>query len=76
MGSQNIGTVAPQTTYTQFLNRQSASFQDSVLGPTRGRLFRQGGLTLQQFVDFTGKQLTLEELAVAHPSAFRKAGLT
>ncbi len=74
--AKNIGTVAPQTTYTQFLNRQSASFQDSVLGPTRGRLFRQGGLTLQQFVDFTGKQLTLEELAVAHPSAFRKAGLT
>lgn len=74
--AKNIGTAAPQTTYTQFLNRQTAKFQDSVLGPTRGKLFRQGGLSLQQFVDFTGKQLTLEELAVAHPGAFQKAGLT
>lgn len=71
---KNIGTVGGQTTYNDFLRRQSARFQDSVLGPTRGKLYRQGGLTLQQFVDFTGKQFTLEQLAELHPRAFTRAG--
>ena len=71
---ENIGKVAPETTYAQFLSRQSAKFQDSVLGPTRGLLFRQGGLTLDQFVDLTGKVLTLEQLQIAFPTAFKRAG--
>ena len=33
------GTVPAKTTYTQFLKRQSASFQNDILGPTRGKLF-------------------------------------
>ena len=65
-----------QTNYADFLSRQSARFQDSVLGPTRGKLYRQGGLTLQQFVDFSGRQLTLEQLAAKFPEAFVKAGFT
>jgi hypothetical protein len=71
----NIGTVAPQTTYPQFLARQSASFQDSVLGPTRGALFRRGGLPVSSFVDQTGRSFTLEQLQAAHPRAFIKANL-
>lgn len=70
----NIGTVAPRTTYADFLERQSPSFQDGVLGPTRGQLFREGGLTVDNFVDNTGQSLTLEQLQAAYPGAFDRAG--
>lgn len=73
---QLIGTVPATTTYQQFLTRQSASFQDEVLGPTRGALFRRGGQTLDQFVDqATGRQFSLDDLAKMHARAFRAAGL-
>ncbi|MCK4602880.1 MAG: hypothetical protein KAU28_10470, partial [Phycisphaerae bacterium] len=72
--ADNIGTVSAQTNYPEFLARQSAKFQDSVLGPTRGLLFRRGDLPVTAFVDQTGKTFTLEQLQAAHPGAFRKAG--
>lgn len=71
---ENIGTVPPQTNYADFFARQSASFQDRALGPTRGLLYRQGGLTMDQFVDPTGRTLTLEQLQTLYPNAFRRAG--
>lgn len=71
----NIGRVPASTTYQQFLSRQPASFQDEVLGKTRGRLFRSGGLTVDQFVDRAGNELTLAQLAATRPEAFIKAGL-
>lgn len=69
------GTVPAATTYQQFLARQSAAFQDDVLGVTRGRLFRRGELTLDRFVDRSGRQYTLPELARREADAFRRAGL-
>lgn len=73
--AENIGTVAPQTTYPEFLARQSAKFQDSVLGPTRGALFRRGDLPIDKFVDFNGKPVTLDLLKQQNPAAFRRAGI-
>lgn len=70
-----VGGVPASTTYQDFLGRQSATFQDEVLGRTRGRLFRQGGLTLDQFVDRSGSELTLAQLAATRPEAFVRAGL-
>lgn len=70
-----IGRVPAATTYQDFLGRQSAKFQDEVLGRTRGKLFRQGGLKLDQFVDRQGNELTLAQLADARPEAFINAGL-
>lgn len=67
--------VAARTTYQQFLTRQSASFQDEVLGDTRGKLFRNGGLTLDRFVAPTGKQYTLDQLMQREPDAFKRANL-
>lgn len=58
---ENITQVDGSTTYQQWLKRQSASFQDDVLGPTRGRLFREG-LELDRFVDDSGRQYTLDQL--------------
>lgn len=71
---QNVGTVPAKTTYDEFLRRQTTSFQDEVLGPTRGRLFRAGE-TVDQFVDRAGNELTLDELAKTDPASFVSAGL-
>lgn len=72
---QNIGGVPATVGYEEWLRRQPASFQDEVLGVRKGRLFRQGGLRLDQFVDRAGQELTLDELAQRVPKAFERAGL-
>ena len=72
---QLVGTVPAETTYQQWLGRQTAAFQDEVLGRTRGRLFRRGDLTLDRFVDYKGRQYTLDELRDREPSAFSRANL-
>jgi hypothetical protein len=59
----------------RFLSKQTNAFQDSVLGPNRAKLYRKGGLKLDQMVRPTGKQITLAELADMHRSAFIAAGL-
>jgi SPP1 gp7 family putative phage head morphogenesis protein len=70
------GTVPATTTYQDWLGRQSAKFQDEVLGATKAKLFRAGGLTdLTKYVHRDGTELSLSELAKLHASAFRKAGL-
>lgn len=73
--AENVGRVPAATSYQEFLKRQPASFQDEVLGKTKAKLFREGGLTLDQFVDRAGNELTLAQLAERKPDAFRKAGL-
>jgi len=71
----NIGTIAPRATYSEFFARQPESFQRNVLGPSRLKLYKDGGLDISKFVDFTGKQLTLEMLKGKYPTAWDKAGL-
>ena len=70
-----VGRLPAETTYQDWLSRQKASFQDEVLGPTRGKLFRGGGLTLDRFVANSGRRLTLDELKALHPKAFEVAGV-
>ncbi len=70
-----VGTVPAETTYTQFLRRQNAAFQDEVLGPARGRLFRSGQIDLKGFVDNSGSRLTLRQLYERDPGAFQRAGV-
>lgn len=69
------GRVPATTTYQDWLSRQPATFQDDVLGRARGRLFRDGGLRLDRFVNREGDELTLAQLARREAEAFRKAGL-
>lgn len=73
----NIPGVKPfeAPTYSQWLKGQPASVQDDVLGPTRGKLFRNGGLQVDRFVDNKGKTLTLQELRARDASSFAAAGL-
>lgn len=70
-----VGRVPSKTTYQNFLKRQSAEFQDDVLRKTKGALFRRGGLTVDDFVDESGRELTLRELAASEAAAFEAAGL-
>ena len=65
------GRVPASQTYTQFLKRQTVPFQNEVLGVQRARLFRQGKLTLDRFVDDSGRLFTLDELMRREPQSFR-----
>lgn len=70
-----IGQVPARVTYEQWLRAQSTAFQDEVLGRTRARLFRRGGLKLDRFVNRVGDEIPLSELARREAAAFRAAGL-
>lgn len=71
-----VGRVPAKVTYQQFLARQPREFQIEVLGEARAKLFREGGLTLDRFVNrTTGRQYTLDELRQREAAAFRRAGV-
>lgn len=69
------GQVPARRTYQEWLSRQPPEIQDDILGPTRGKLFREGGLKLDRFVNREGDELTLDELRERNREAWRKAGL-
>ncbi|MFA7175017.1 MAG: minor capsid protein [Kiritimatiellia bacterium] len=69
------GTVPASTTYQTWLEKQSVQFQNDTLGVTKGKLFRDGGLKLDRFVDNNGHELSLKDIAVRDSDAFRAAGL-
>lgn len=56
------GRVSADLNYGDWLRRQSPDFQERVLGAERAKLFRDGGMTLDRFVDDQGNVLTLDEL--------------
>jgi len=59
--------IDANTTYYDFLKQQPAWFQDEALGPVRGKIFRNAGMTPEEFrvasVDGFGRPLTLKEMA-------------
>jgi SPP1 gp7 family putative phage head morphogenesis protein len=73
------GPVDARLTYFDWLKQQPASFQDEAIGPTRGLLLRNGGLSADRFaalqLDRNFKPLTLEEMKQLEPLAFKRAGL-
>lgn len=69
------GRVPAKVSYQEWLSRQSVGFQDDVLGKTKGRLFRKGGLKLDKFVNRAGDEIPLSQLAATNARAFRQAGL-
>jgi SPP1 gp7 family putative phage head morphogenesis protein len=72
-----IPGIAPfnPPSYQEWLRGQTAEVQDDILGPSRGALFRQGGLAVERFVDHAGKVLSLDALRQRDLAAFRQAGL-
>jgi len=69
------GQVPADLTYEQWLRKQPGEFQDEVLGKAKGALFRTGKVSLDRFVDGSGKELSLKQLQKAEPVGFTKAGL-
>lgn len=69
------GQVPASTSYGEWLKGQSAERQDQILGPTRGKLLRDGGLDVPGFYNDKGKLLTLDELKSRDGKAFEAAGL-
>lgn len=69
------GQVPADTTFADWIKRQSAYRQDQVLGPTRGRLMRDGGMKVPDFYSPSGQFLTLDDLKERNAAAFERAGL-
>ena len=71
--------LTKQQTYYSWMKTQPAKVQDSIIGPTRGKLLRNGGISAERFAklqigkDFT--PLTLKDMRKLDPIAFEKAGL-
>lgn len=77
--SSKDGYVAADQTYYGWLKTQPESFQDEVLGASRAKLFREGGLTAEKFAALNlGKNfepLTLAEMQAKEPQLFDKTGV-
>lgn len=69
------GPVSGKLTYAQWLKKQPSARQDEILGPSRGRLMRQGRYSLDRFYNNKGRYLTLEELRKRDAETFRELGL-
>ncbi len=69
------GDVPANITYLAWLADQSAARQDEILGPTRGRLYREGRMPLEEMYSSRGDYLTLDQLRARDAAAFRRAGL-
>lgn len=78
-GDDGPTRVSADLDYYQWLKTQSVAFQDDVLGTTRGRLLRDGGLTAERFrelqLDKNFRPRTLDELRELEPLAFERAGI-
>lgn len=66
------GQVSADLTYNDWLKRQTKAFQVDVLGKQKAELFRKGGLTMNQFVNDKGQELTLDQLQAKYPTAWGK----
>jgi hypothetical protein len=71
--SGNRAALQARPTYNDWLKQQPASVQDDILGPTRGKLFREGGFTVDRFTDRSGQEYTLDQLRQRDQEAFDEA---
>lgn len=69
------GQIDPNTSYSEWLSRQTDYTINEVLGPKRAALFKDGGLKLERFADERGNWLSLEQLKAKDTDAFKRAGL-
>lgn len=68
-----VGQVQATTNYGKWFANQDATYQQEWLGPKRYKLYRDGGYTLDRFVDpRTGRQYNLNELRARDEETFRQ----
>lgn len=77
--SGGVSKIEAEQTYYEWLKNQPAGFQDSIIGSTRGKLLRDGGLTAQRFSELqlgrNFEPLTLQQMRKLEPLAFEAAGI-
>lgn len=71
-GATGATPISANKTYGGWLKDQPKEFVDEALGVERSRLFRSGKLTLDKFVDPTGRVYTLEQLRGMNPIVFQE----
>jgi SPP1 gp7 family putative phage head morphogenesis protein len=64
------GPVPETMNYEQWLKSQPANVQDEVLGKARAKMFREGNLPLDRFVDGQGNSYTLQQMAQRDAGVF------
>lgn len=62
VGADGAEQVSSRVSYGGWLKKQPTEFVDEALGVERSRLFRSGKMTIDKFVDPTGRVYTLTEL--------------
>lgn len=71
-----ISTIDSNVKFPEWFPKQSAAFQESWLGPSRYKLFKEGKYSLDKFVDpLTGQPFTLAELKKLDEEMFNRLGL-
>jgi len=75
----DLKKVPATETYYSWLKRQPASVQNSIIGKSRGKLLRNGGLSVERFaklqLDDNLKPITLKKMKELEPVAFEKANV-
>jgi len=78
-GDEGGQQVDGSLSYYEWLKTQPEAFQNDALGPSRAKLFREGGLSAERFAQLNlGRNfepLTLDQMRKLEPHAFEKAGL-
>ena len=69
------GQVPADTDYQGWFSRQSFTRQSQIVGLTRARLIRDGGMSPEEFYNDKGEWLTLDQLRERDDQAFRNAGI-
>lgn len=77
--ASKTGQAGQNTTYYDWLKDQPKDYQDSAIGPARGKLLREGGLSSERFAELNlGKNfepLTLKQMRELEPLAFSRADI-
>jgi len=73
-GADGRETVSGKETYDSWLRKQPDDFQADVMGEKKAKLFRDGELKMDKFVD-DGRELSLVQLQERYPKAWAKAGM-
>lgn len=78
-GADGVELVPQSTTYYSWLKTQDLEFIETVIGPTRAKLLLDGGLSAERFADLQLNKrfepLTLEQMRLLEPTAFKRAGI-
>ncbi|HEN1317570.1 TPA: hypothetical protein U3W84_005676, partial [Klebsiella pneumoniae] len=67
------GQVPSETDYQGWFTRQSFTRQSQIVGVTRARLIRDGGMSPDDFYNDRGEWLTLDQLRNRDAQAFKDA---